>query len=202
MTTFAQLQTDVYSITGRPDRVSETQIGIRRATLKFHMADFWLQDLVKDAVVPVTPLFVSDFRYQIDTTQSPFLRFRRAQQVRQYLNPPTGTELYFDRVEANDLIDDYAIEKWNYWYQAGTSIQVRSDTGMTNIAVNYYRYPVVTADLNYSSWIADIFSDAITMEAAAEVFKAIGKDDEFQRMRAEYLDNLSLLRTMVTSRGE
>ena len=99
----------------------------------------------------------------------------------------------------DDIIDDYNVEKVDYWYQAGTGIYLNSYTVITNAAVNYYRFPVVTADVNYSSWIADMLRDAISIEAAAEVFKAIGKDDEFQRMKAEFEGNLSLLRTMVTS---
>lgn len=199
MTTFAELQADVYEITKRPDKVALTTIAIRKATLKFHMADYWIRDLVLGAVVPLTPLFTGQGRFSIDTTASPFTRFRKAQLIREYVNPPTGMERNYTRIEANDVIDDYNVEKVDYWYEAGTSIYLNSYTLITNAVVNYYRFPVVTADANYSSWIADVLRDAISIEAAAEVFKAVGKDDEFQRMKAEFDGNLMLLRTMVTS---
>ena len=202
MTTFAELQADVITETKRPDKTSLITLEIQKATLKFHMADFWLNDLVKGAVVPLTPLYSGQGRYQIDTTASPFTRFRKAQLIREYVAPPTGLERNYSRIEANDIIDSYNVEKVDYWYQAGSSIYLNSLTEISNASVNYYRVPVITADVNYSSWIADLFKYAIIMEAAAGVFKAIGKDDEFQRMRAEFSENLALLRTMVTSSGE
>lgn len=199
MTTFAELQADVITETKRPDKTDLINLEIQKATLKFHMADFWLRDQVVGAVVTLTPLFSGVGRYQIDTTASPFTRFRKASLIRQYVNPPTGLERNYTRIEADDIIDSYNVEKVDYWYQAGTTIYLNSYDVITQAAVNYFRFPVITADLNYSSWIADIYKFGIIMEAAAGVFKAIGKDDEYQRLAKEYQDNLSLLRTMVTS---
>lgn len=193
MTTFAELQTDCYEITKRPDLVAETAIAIRKATMKFHMAEDWIRDRVA-AVVPVTPLYTGDFRYQIDTTA--LTRFRKVYYIQQYLNPPSPLYVEFKKKEGDDLLDSYHVEDTNYFYQIGTSINVRADRQMDNLEVVYYQLPNVT-QAGYSSWIADMYPDCIIREVMLDIFQIIGKITVDTRAREiEFSTNLQLLKQM------
>lgn len=196
-TSYIALQQDIYSLTARPDLVAETAIAIRKATMKCHLADLWKNDIVTTLYpLPVVGDAASlDFRYSIDLTQSAtFPYYRRVSSIDEYNSPPTGLEQHYKELDNDRILDAYQMEQINYWYQAGQQIQLRANKSLTTLAVDYWRYPDITA-LNYTSWIADQFRDAIVEEACANVFATIGKDSEAQRYAAKFAENLQLLRT-------
>ena len=194
MTTYAELQADVFRATNRPDLVSETEMAIRKATLRFHSADKWINDEVVQ-VVPVTPLFAGDFRYAILTTT--FTRFRDLKMLKEYLNPPTWHWIQFEKRAPDDLLDDYKCEIQNYYTRVGNTLTVRAERAMTNLEATYYQFPVVTT-AGYSSWIADLYRDGIVREAMLDIFQMTGKIGVDARVRsAEFNDQVSLLRQMA-----
>lgn len=202
MTTYADLVTGVYNETKRPDLVTETANAIRRATLKFHTADKWLRDLVS-AVVPLTPLFTGDPRFQIDLTIAPFVRFRDINSVKQYVTPPNTWFIQFKRREVDDLLDaQYAIEDTNYYYRAGNTLNLRCTELITNAQIWYYQFPNTSQDINYSSWIADVMPDAIIQEAAISLFTMIGKEASARVYQNFFNENLSLLRQFGIVSGD
>lgn len=194
MTTFAEIQADVFQTTKRPDLVADTTIAIRKATMKFHSADDWLPDLVT-VTVPLTPLFSGDARFSIPTNTAPFVRFRKEYMIRQLVSPPTSNSGQpLESLQLTDLYDrEYAIEKNNYYYRAGNSLTLRTAILWVNAAVTYFQYPI-TDELTYSSWIADAYRDMITEEACAHLFKMIGKDNVWEQYRAMFTENLAQLR--------
>ncbi len=202
MTTFAQLQDGVFNETKRPDLVTETANAIRRATLKFHTADKWLRDLV-NAIVPLTPLYSGDPRFQIDLTTAPFVRFRDINSVKEYVNPPGCSFIQFSRREVDDLLDyQYGIEDTNYYYRAGNTLNLRCQNLITNASVWYYQFPVTSADVSYSSWIADVMPDAIIQEACIALFNMIGKESSARVYQNFFNENLALLRQFGIVSGD
>lgn len=191
MSDFTAMQNLVYSITNRPDLISQTTRAIKKATLKFHQADFWPRDLIELPSQAVTPVS-SDYRYALDITAAPFIRFRALEYARVPSTDPTLKLRTFDRLNASDILDSYGIEKSDYWYLAGNTISIRSYTALTNVALGYYQFPD-TNELTYTSWIADTFPDAIAEEAASAIFKQTGKDDEYQRFTGYYEENKTFL---------
>ena len=171
----ATLQTEVYNLTNRPDLVSQTLTAIRKATMKCHLADEFRQDLqIAIVTVPVQ----TDFHYLLDLTNTvTYPNMRRVSYIKEYNNPIVGNEIQFKKLHFSNLLDEYKLEKANYWYQAGMAVTIGSYKQLVQVSVAYFTYPN-TATATYSSWIADQFPDAIINEAASTIFKTVGKSDE------------------------
>jgi len=187
---------DCYSLTVRPDLVAETAIAVRKATMKFHQADGWKNDIITSLIpLPVTTSGDSfSYRYTLDLTQAGSLPyFRKISSIDEYNNPLIGNEYHFKELDNDRIFDDYMLEDINYYYRAGQAIQLRVNKQLTTLSVDYWRYPDVTPT-GYTSWIAQQFPDAIVCEATATIFAAIGKSDEAQRYAAMFAENLAMLR--------
>lgn len=199
MTQLTDLQATVYTITNRPELVSETLVAIKKATLKAHNSETYARDLVEVSVTGASLVSVSssDFRYQIAIGSSPISRFRRIAYLREI---PTATGPYglvkqYRFLEADSIFDSYNVEHTDYAYLAGATINLRTQVLTTGVKVGYYQYPDVT-DAGFNSWIADLYPAAITDDAAATVFKMIGKDDEETRYRQLAAENYHILQAM------
>lgn len=213
MATFSELRDSVYALTNRPDLVQETIIGLRKSLFKYHQADSWKQDLAIQIIdfsleVPYEPN-----RWNIPL--SDFSRHRRGKDLRipPEINisdyPPNGNALFyppynqvpsshtFKFLTVDNIFDAYNCEKPCYWFIAGQSLYIKASFEPTKLSYIYYQWPVFAsteAANNITSWIADQYPDAVVEEAAAAVFKAIGKDDEHQIYRALFAENIQLLR--------
>ena len=206
MTTFASLVADVYTTTNRPDLVAETALAVRKATLKLHTTGIDLETGTpkvvfywpdrSEAIVTPTVVDLANNYYSFDTQAAPFSRFRALQYVRQYT--PADTDLFFDPIDFDNLLDSYRIEKTNVFYLIGQLAQIRANFTVTQVRVGYYRYPVAI-ESGYSSWIADQLPDMVVEEAAATIFKMIGKDDEFQKYAALTKENMAALEGQFTT---
>lgn len=178
---FTALLGEVYTITNRPDLEAETSMAVRAATLKLHHIDFFPRDLVEQHVV-----FDAADYFQVLAYKDLFARFRALSYARKYEN---GDATQFLKViTPTDLFDGYGYTKENVCYLAGEVIQIRSHTEISELLVGYYQNPLTVPD-DYSSWINDLYPFAIITEAAAAVFKMIGKDEEnslYRQMAAEH----------------
>jgi len=191
MTIFTDMLDNVYVLTNRPDLVAETKSQIKKAAIKLHGADFFKADL-KEVVVPVTAAV--DFRYTLDLTDTAhFTRRRKVHYVRQYETPPTGRERDYKMYDAADILDDYSLEGTNYSYQAGLVVNVISFAALTNVRVGYFQFPD-TSETTFSSWIASLSTSYLEEEAAKNIFKIIGKDEEFQKYETICADNLAAIK--------
>lgn len=211
MTTYAQLVDSVVAITNRPSLISEMRVAIRKSIFKFHQADTYKRDL---QIVPLDmSLYPStNFRWQIDVSnQSVFPRYRKYSFLRipptSYPSPASSFPLDypwgipkspdFTPVAADNIFDDYRVERANYFYQAGMSLNVRATFQPQFLELGYYSYPgftVLEDNIAIISWIADQYPDCIAEEAASTIFKMIGKDDESQRYAQFFAENLLMVR--------
>ena len=219
---YDSLVQDVYTLTARPDLVAETAVAVRKATMKAHQADFWKSDIVINPQFtlpsPATDLTAPSSRYSINLADpSSFPLLRKVAYIKQYI-PPTGEtpiitsgwdtllsygicnsrQTNYDECSAESVIDDYHIERTNYWYQAGKQVLLRIFEPVLYVAIGYYAYPNVTP-ATYNSWIANDYPDLIVEEAAATVFRMIGKLDESAAYASNWRDNLhSITMAQVT----
>jgi hypothetical protein len=182
---------DIYTLTARPDLVMETAKAIRKATMKFHLADFWKNDILSQPVYPVAVSTGSvDWRYSIDTTSLPLLR--KIASISEYTVPLTGTEQYYKEKDADRVLDEYRAEYINYWWQAGQQVNLRANKLLTQVLIVGYMYPNVTI-AGYNSWIAQQFQDAIIEEACASLYRHIGKLDEANALAGNFAENLHMI---------
>lgn len=144
----------VYSITNRPDLVTETTAFLNRALTKVH--------------------FASEYRFDLDTMVVPYAgaqelseslpaRFRKIYQV---VVPDNGNRYKLDEVTPAALFDDdVQMRKRNTYYLAGSQINFFLADSFENINVMYLKTPTFA-----DSFIATNFEDIIVYMAAAYIF--------------------------------
>jgi hypothetical protein len=194
--TLTDLINEVYTITARPDRVAETLSGIKSATLKAHQCDFFYKDMFEVGIAFTT----SDYVQQIDY-RSLIPLWRANKYLRKY-DATSGTPgRFLELIQPEQILDRYTVEKTNIYYTAGSFINVKSDTQEQYYLYGCYVNPDVTST-GYNSWVAKDHPYAIVFDAAATVFKAIGKDDEAAAYRNLVGEQLAMVKeSNIISQG-
>lgn len=192
--TFTSLVNEVYAITKRSDLVAETSLAVRVATLKLHQSDFYPKDLVEAAVQFTTSSF-----YQTLAYKSLFSNFRSLHYLRKYEGGEATS--FLKVVSPDNVLDAYGASKQDICYLAGEVIQIKSSTSLTDFIVGYYANPV-TAEDTYKSWIADMHPFAIVEDAAAQVFKMIGFDEQYSVYQRRAAEQMLMVRNYnITAEG-
>lgn len=180
--TLTELRTAVYGITNRPDLVSNTFVAIQHATLQAHQSDYYYRDLFESGLQFSSSAFLQQFEYG---TLVP--RWRSLKYLRKFdatATPAPGVPgKFFDILTPDNILDGYSIHREDVCYIAGSLIQIRSSTEIEHALFGCYLNPDITEN-GYNSWIAVQHPFAIVFEAAALVFKGIGKMDEMSAHRA------------------
>lgn len=171
MATFAELCSDVYTITNRPDLVSETKLAVKAATLKAHQLDFFWKDIEETGVSFSTEDYVQALEYRTLLPRYRALKYIRKSDV----NGTPGALLSV--ITPAMVLDRYGADRTDVCYAAGEVIQIKSSTLLQYILFGCYLNPDIT-EASYSSWIALDHPYAIIYEAAASIFKMIGQDEQ------------------------
>ena len=186
--TLAELITEVYSLTGRPDRIAETLSAIKSATLKAHQSDYFYKDVFESGLSFSSSTFVQSLDYR---TLLP--RWRALKYLRKYdaaTNTP-GKEL--DIILPDNVLDSYKVTKTDICYVAGSYVQINSSTEENTYILGCYLNPDIT-EASYTSWVALDHPYIIIFDAAATVFKAIGKDEEAAAYRGLVIEQIAMLK--------
>lgn len=186
--TLAELISEVYTITGRPDRVAETASAIKSATLKAHQSDYFYKDVFETGVAFDSSAYVQQLDYR---TLLPL--WRAVKYLRKYDNTNAVPGNFLNLIVPEQVLDRYMVEKTNIYYVAGAYLNIRSETEEQYFLLGCYLNPDITT-ATYSSWIALDHPYAIIYDAAATVFKAIGKDEEAAAYRGLVAEQLQLLK--------
>jgi len=190
MANFAELCADVYTITNRPDLVSETALAVKAATLKAHQSDYYFKDIYE---IPIK-FDTSDYVQQLDI-KSLIPTFRSLKYFRRYDYTSTGAAMEFFTVSSPlESTDSYGIDKVNVIYMAGNYLNVKSKVSLQYAIVGVYVNPIIT-EIGFNSWIANDHPYVIVFEAARLLFKQIGFDEQsavFEKLAAEQFAELKL----------
>lgn len=186
--TFTELLTEVYAITNRPDLVDRTKSAIRSATLTAHQSDYFYKDLFETGIVFPTSSFIQQFDYITLIPQWRSLKYIRATDA-------DGADYmkFFDVIQPEAVLDDYGLNRTDVCYAAGTVIQIRSSTEFQYALLGCYLNPVIT-EIGYNSWIARDTPWAIIYLAAANIFKSIGKQEEWAAANSDANIQMQLLK--------
>jgi len=186
--TLSDLIQEVYTLTGRPDRVAETLSAIKSATLKAHQSDFFYKDVYETGLNFGGAAYVQQLNYRVAVPN-----YRSLKYLRKY-DPTTNTPgKTLDLVVPENIFDGFQIQKQDICYAAGAYININSSTQEQYYLFGCYVNPDITT-LGYTSWIALDHPYAIVFDAASTVFKAIGKDEEAAAYRLLVPEQLSLLK--------
>jgi hypothetical protein len=194
MATFAELLSDTYLITNRPDLVNETKLAVKAATLKAHQSDFYPKDLFEVGISWDTPAFIQSIEYR---TLIP--RWRAFKYLRKYAGNTPGE--FIKLLTPDQTLDAYSFNKENICYLAGEMLEVRSSTQDDYMILACYINPILDEN-SYSSWIALDHPYAIVFEAARMIYKQIGWAEEAQTMRQEVGEQYQILKQEVVAYGE
>lgn len=194
---FSELMQEVFTITNRPDLLTDTASAIQKATLKFHLAETFDKDL--DTAIVTLPVQNSP-QYSINIpTTSQLIRPRKLFAVREYKSATMdGTELVFTRVPADRLLDRFHMQKQNIFYEVGRNLNLVAQSVISAILITYYKFPDTSA-ATYDSWIGDLYGRFVAEEAAARVFKSIGKDEEAERFNKLFMENFHMIQAQEIS---
>ena len=173
-----ELQAEVYTLTNRPDLVTETLAAVRSATLKLHQIDYFYKDLYETGVSFSTAAYQQQLEYR---TLLP--RWRSLKYLRKTDVSGSDTLGFFEIIVPENVLDDYNLNRDNVAYVAGAVVQMRSSTQFQYIILGCYLQPDITV-ATYTSWIALDHPYAIVWEAAATVFKMIGDTEQFAAFSA------------------
>lgn len=187
--TLSELIQEVYTLTGRPDLVNETAAAIRAATLKAHQSDYYYKDIFESGIAFSTAAFVQNLDYRALIANWKSLKYLRKYDI---TSGVPGKELTI--VLPENIFDEYSIQKDDICYGAGAFIQINSSTQEQYYLMGCYLNPIITP-AGYSSWVALDHPYYIIFDAAATVFKTIGKDDEATTYRALVMEQLAELKT-------
>jgi len=194
----SELVTEVYAFTTRPDLVEKTKSAVKAATLKMHHVDFFDRDLHENGINLGASLNIQNFEYK-----ALFPLWRALKYIR-YLDittTPATPGDFFDVIAPEQVLDSYKVTKTNVCYLAGANLQINGLAAFQYILLGHYEHPDIT-DAGYNSWIAQEHPYAIIYEAARNVCKFIGKDQEYTRLENSVAEEIQLLKaTAVQTRG-
>lgn len=170
--TLTELQSEVYTITNRPDLTAETLTAVRAATLKWHQSDYFYKDLFETGVVFSSTAYQQQLDYR---TLIP--AWRALKYLKKTDSSGADTLGFFDVIPPENVLDQYQLNRDDVCYVAGSVIQIRSSTQFQYAILGCYLNPDITV-AGYNSWIALDHPYAIIYEAAADILRQIGKLEE------------------------
>jgi hypothetical protein len=174
----AELIAGVKTVVNRQDLTAQVDLAVKQSTLKLHHTDYYYRDLFETGLMFGSAAFIQ----QADI-KSLIPRWRANKYLRKSdVNGALGD--FFEIIVPEHVLDSYNVQREDVYYVGGDILQVKSSTSFQYALYGCYRHPDIT-DLGYSSFIAVDFPYAIITDAAASVFKRIGKDSESAELRME-----------------
>lgn len=173
---FDQMVDDVVTLTARPDLAAETAVAVRTATNNCHFCDAFPRDMQSMAVQVLAPTYTS----QLDVpTLFPRLRGLSALTVLGedlsplLFSPATRPEV----IELGDVYDEYGALRNNVAYLAGDKLNIRTAVPAYGYLVEWFKAPATRRE-DYTSWIAQLYPDAILYWAASLVLSTNGNEEK------------------------
>lgn len=172
--TLTELRQEVYTLTNRPDLVTQTLTAIRAATLKIHQADYFYKDLFETGVLFSSSQYLQSLDYRGLVPQWRALKYLRKTDA-----SAAQDDVFFKVIPIPEAVEDqYLLNQNDVCYVAGSSIQIRSSTLFRYALLGCYINPIIT-EAGYNSWLALDHPYAVIFIAAATVFKAVGDTEQF-----------------------
>ena len=185
---FNELLNEVYSLTNRPDLVTETTLAVKSATLKAHSIDFFSKD-IHETLITAESL---DYIHSIDYI-SIIPNFRALKYLRKYDKANEEVGGFIEVITPEEVLDSYGVDRTDVCYVAGRVLEIRSSTEIDALIMGCYVFPIVTT-AGYSSWIAELYPYAIIIEAARIVFSTVGDGEQASSYRTLVAEQYELLR--------
>lgn len=182
MTTFAEMQTLVLEQTRRPEIPLVTRAAIKSATLRAHHVDFFPRDLVASPITYTTTNGAEYYDIANLSTVIPRLRAPKFVTCLDSANFKTVEKLEYR--DSDDLYNADGNRRPSVYTLIGDTLRIYPQLATGRLEVFCFVNPV-TAELTYSSWIADTYPDELALWAAGVVFARTG----FAEMAAQFMED-------------
>jgi hypothetical protein len=172
MSTFRQIVNKVITITNRPDLLAEIELAVRQAVLSYHHLDtFWRDQLT--GIISVST--GASAKHNIDISR--FEGLRAIASVRPYYshNDSCGKPL--------EKLSRLGARQTDYWFLQGNQLVIKSSTPSHQFQFSYWKNPTIAPEAAFSSWVADLYPDAVEDSACAKVFEMMRDSNEADRYR-------------------
>lgn len=181
MSQFDDLLAEVYELTKHPNLVAETKLAIRQATLEYHLHDFYPRDIITGTatIAGGTP---AAFVLPINTF--PRVRIFSTLRVIDPLTDLPGESFEIVR-EPRHMLDDNLRNRTQVATVMGTNVVIYATAPVSKLAYAYYAHPVMSPEVDYYSWIAAEYKEAVSMAAQARVYRSMGRLEEANSLRAD-----------------
>ena len=187
-TSFADIISDVYALTNRPDLVGETAVAVKAATIKAHQSDDYIKDLFETAIQFSTSEYFQALDYK-----SVIPLWRKPRYLRIYDATGATPGSFLTYVEPEKVVDSFGANRTDIFYVAGAEVQIRTLAQQQYFLIGCYVNPDITTT-GYRSWIADDHRYAIVYEAVATIFKTVGYDEQNAVYKAMVTEQIQLLK--------
>lgn len=173
MPSFRQLVSNTVTVTNRPDLLAETELAVRQAVLSYHHLDFFWRDKTTGIISVSTG---GRARHAIPLTK--FQGFRAAESIVPYY---AGTDTCAKPLAKATRMGQHTA---NYWLLAGNELIIHSATLTHQFQFTYWQNPTLMPEAAFSSWVADLYPDAVEDAACAKVFEMVRDPGVADRYRA------------------
>lgn len=197
MTTLAELNAMIATITMRPDRIAESTLGIQQALQIAHAKDDFPMDLVEIRIVAD----VAD--YEIQATLNSNIR-KVSHIIPQYLQADgtyiRGDALNYVQPRGFNSADTQKLNK-GFYYLAGNKLNIKVPKATKYFEFGYWAYPDITESGIASDWIAANWSQMIIFGAVSFTYRALGNDAAAQQYQSLFSDQLGLFTSQSLYNG-
>lgn len=170
---FGEALQQVYDITKRPDKSSETKRAINSAINQYSLAATFAHDLVENTYT----LNATQYAQSIIISAT-FPRFRKVAYLR-----PTGAKFTLDNITPSKVLTPKGCERTNVWYRAGDRLVLNFQNLWQTLEYGYFQYPAVLVETGDTHWMLDICPMMITDFAISRVFDSVGEQTEGKRYK-------------------
>ena len=186
--TLTELIEEVYALTNRPDLEVQTKSAVKAATLKMHSSDFYPKDIYETGIQFDEAAYIHSFDMYSFVSNMRAVKYLRVAD-----NASDQNGAFLEIISPEEVLDSYNRNRTNIAYAAGRNLEIRAAAPFKYAYFGCYVLPTVT-EANYGSWIADLQPYAIIYEAARNIFKLIGYDEEASAYNGLVAEELQLLK--------
>ena len=174
---FQTLVNEVITLTNHPELMDEIAIAVRSATLSLHQLDLFSKDKRETLVTVRKSCCTAN---KIDLSLIPNLRSIHT--IAKYC---TRTCKIGCQIPKRVHIGQHLKE---FWITSGQSLEIKTSSCQKDFYLEYYANPQVMPAEDYSSWIADLYPQAVLDLACAKIYRLL-RDPQTAQMYEKSVGN-------------
>lgn len=176
---FNSIVQKLVKLSNRPDVIEEIKIQLRQATLSIHHLDFFHRDLVSGLINST-----SGKQQELTIPLSTFPRVRAIKDIVPTFSNSCGiaTQQCAKPLTPNSSLEHCRCNT-NWWRTTGGNLTINSNAATHQYEMYFYQNPKLAPDEEYSSWVADLYEEALidwTLMLLFDILRDSGMSDRYR----------------------